>query len=111
MKSGASAYRIKTSMSRLAKAVGFEKHQAQVHFTELSITAYSGGNFHTEIAETRIKGISAYNIDLLSNFVSFLPQCIAPALADAMLTRIEKEKPLYVPELAPESWTGLILDR
>ncbi|WHS51091.1 threonine/serine exporter family protein [Rothia sp. SD9660Na] len=99
MKSGASAYRVKTSMSRLAKAVGLEEHHAQVHFTELSTTAYSGGNFRTEIAETRVKGISAYKIDLLSDFVSSLPERIDPALADATLTRIEKEKPLYAPLL------------
>lgn len=99
MKSGASAYRVKASMSRLAKAVGLEEHHAQVHFTEISTTAYSGGNFRTEIAETRIKGISAYKIDLLSDFVSSLPEQIEPAVADATLTRIEKEKPLYTPLL------------
>ncbi|WP_421082785.1 threonine/serine ThrE exporter family protein [Rothia nasimurium] len=99
MKSGASAYRVKASMSRLAKAVGLEEHHAQVHFTEISTTAYSGGNFRTEIAETRIKGISAYKIDLLSDFVSSLPERIDPAVADATLTRIEKEKPLYAPWL------------
>ena len=34
MKSGASAYRIKASMARLAKAVGLKEHHAQVTFTE-----------------------------------------------------------------------------
>ncbi|MDY3048933.1 MAG: threonine/serine exporter family protein [Rothia sp. (in: high G+C Gram-positive bacteria)] len=99
MKSGASAYRVKSSMSRLAKAVGLEEHHAQVHFTEISTTAYCDGNFRTEIAETRIKGISAYKIDLLSDFVSSLPERIEPAVANATLTRIEKEKPLYSPLL------------
>ncbi|MDY6051656.1 MAG: threonine/serine exporter family protein [Rothia sp. (in: high G+C Gram-positive bacteria)] len=99
MKSGASAYRVKVSMARLAKAVGLDEHHAQVHFTEVSTTAYTQGNFRTEIAETRIKGISAYKIDLLSDFVSSLPERIDPAQASAALTQIEKAKPLYAPWL------------
>ncbi|WP_237225269.1 threonine/serine ThrE exporter family protein [Rothia nasisuis] len=95
MKSGASAYRVKASMARLAKAVGLDEHHAQVHFTEISTTAYAHGHFRTEIAETRIKGISAFKIDLLGDFVSSLPPRIDPAVASATLTRIDREKPLY----------------
>ncbi len=51
MKSGASAYRIKASMARLAKAVGLDEHHAQVTFTEIATTAYGNGNFRTEVAE------------------------------------------------------------
>ena len=47
MKSGASAYRIKASMARLAKAVGLDEHHAQVTFTEIATTAYGNGNFRT----------------------------------------------------------------
>ena len=39
MKSGASAYRIKASMARLAKAVGLQEHHAQVTFTEIATDA------------------------------------------------------------------------
>lgn len=95
MKSGASAYRVKASMARLAKAVGLDEHHAQIHFTEISTTAYANGHFRTEIAETRIKGISAFKIDLLGDFVSSLPPSIDPAVASATLTRIDREKPLY----------------
>ncbi|MFW0111709.1 threonine/serine ThrE exporter family protein [Rothia sp. CCM 9417] len=99
MKSGASAYRVKASMARLAKAVGLDEHHAHITFTEISTTAYAGEHFRTEIAETRTKGINAYKIDLLGDFVSSLPEQIDPAVAAATLTRIEKKKPLYAPWL------------
>lgn len=97
MKSGASAYRVKTSMARLAKAVGLEEHHAQISFTEISTTAYANKNFRTEVAETRTKGVNAYKIDQLGKFVSSLPEQLDPAVADATLTKIDQAKPLYAP--------------
>ncbi|MDO4898520.1 MAG: threonine/serine exporter family protein [Rothia sp. (in: high G+C Gram-positive bacteria)] len=99
MQSGASAYRTKASMARLAKAVGLDEHHAQLSFTEISTTSYTGHNFRTEVAETRIKGINAYKIDLLGEFVSSLPQQISPAQASDTLDRIARVKPLYAPWL------------
>ena len=95
MKSGASAYRIKASMARLAKAVGLKEHHAQVTFTEISTSSYTEGNFRTEVAEQRTMGINAHKIDQLGKFISELPERITPAEANAELDRIDSAKPLY----------------
>lgn len=95
LKSGASAYRVKNSMARLARAVGLEEHRSQVTFTEITTTSYAIGNFRTEIAEQRAMGISAYRIDLLSDFVSSLPERITPREAEKEIDRIEKLPHLY----------------
>ncbi|MEX3609523.1 threonine/serine exporter family protein [Rothia sp. LK2588] len=95
LKSGASAYRIKTSMARLARAVGLEEHHSQVTFTEITTSAYASGNFRTEIGEQRALGISAYRIDLLSDFVSNLPDKIKPSEALQRLEEIENFPHLY----------------
>ena len=83
MKSGASAYRIKASMARLAKAVGLQEHHAQVTFTEIATSSYADGNFRTEVAEQRTMGINSYKIDLLGKFISELPDRISPSESDA----------------------------
>ena len=95
MKSGASAYRIKASMARLAKAVGLKEHHAQVTFTEISTSSYTEGNFRTEVAEQRTMGINAHKLDQLGKFISELPEKITPAEANAELDRIDSAKPLY----------------
>lgn len=95
LKSGASAFRVKNSMARLAQAVGLEEHHSQVTFTEITTSAYSKGNFRTEIAEQRVMGISAYRIDLLGDFVSHLPEKISPGKANEELDRIENLPHLY----------------
>ena len=95
MKSGASAYRIKASMARLAKAVGLKEHHAQVTFTEISTSSYTDGNFRTEVAEQRTMGINAHKLDQLGKFISELPEKITPAEANAELDRIDSAKPLY----------------
>ena len=95
MKSGASAYRIKASMARLAKAVGLDEHHAQVTFTEIATTAYGNGNFRTEVAEQRTMGINSHKIDLLGNFISELPERITPQEANAELERIDSMPHLY----------------
>jgi len=102
LKSGASAYRVKASMARLARAVGLEEHHSQVSFTEITTTAYSTGNFRTEIAEQRVMGISAYRMDLLSDFVSNLPEKISPQAASAEIDRIAT-----LPHLYSKFWLAL----
>ena len=72
MKSGASAYRIKASMSRLAKAVGLKEHHAQVTFTEISTSSYTEGNFRTEVAEQRTMALTPTR---LISWASSSPNC------------------------------------
>lgn len=99
MASGASAYRVKSSMSRLARSVGLDEHHAQVSFTEISTTAYADGFYRTEIAEQRTVGINAHRIDALGDFVSTLPASITAREANEALTRIESMPRLYKPWL------------
>ena len=56
LSSGASAFRVKHGMARLAQAVGIEQHHAQVTYTEIISTAYASGTFRTELAEQRAMG-------------------------------------------------------
>ncbi len=99
MASGASAYRVKSSMARLARAVGLTEHHAQVSFTEISTTSYAKGFYRTEISEQRAVGINAHRIDALGEFVSALPSQISPAVANRTLDRIEALPKLYAPWL------------
>ncbi|MCW1085607.1 threonine/serine exporter family protein, partial [Streptococcus anginosus] len=68
--SGASAYRVKNSMTTLAKAVGIAEHHAQVTYTEIIATAYANGTFRTGLAEQRQMGVNADRIDRLNNYVA-----------------------------------------
>lgn len=99
MAAGASAYRVKSSMARLARAVGLTEHHAQVSFTEISTTSYSKGFYRTEISEQRAVGINAHRIDALGEFVSALPPSISPQVAGRTLERIEALPKLYSPWL------------
>ncbi len=93
---GASAFRVKHSMAKLARAVGIEQHHAQVTYTEIIATAYASGTFRTELAEQRAMGVNADKIDLLSNYVDSLDgQQVLVEDVDKALDRIEKVPALY----------------
>lgn len=96
LSAGASAYRVKFSMAKLAKAVGIEDHHAQVTYTEIIATAYANGTFRTELAEQRVMGINADRIDRLVNYVDSLEgRSVLVEEVDAALDTIERVKPLY----------------
>lgn len=82
---GASSFRIKTSMSRLAKSLGIEHHQAFVTTTEIVATAHTNGTFRTEMVEQRSMGVNADLIDKLNRFVAELPAQMSPAEAQTGL--------------------------
>ena len=92
MKSGASAYRIKASMARLAKAVGVEGASRAGDLHRNSTSSYTDGNFRTEVAEQRTMGINAHKLDQLGKFISELPEKITPAEANAELDLIDSAK-------------------
>nr|WP_143180526.1 threonine/serine exporter family protein [Bowdeniella nasicola] len=93
--SGAGAFRVKDSMSRLAHAVGIESHRGQVTFTEITTTSFANGTFRTEIGETRRAGVDADKIDRLREFVRGLRPGMSVEDAHAALDEIESARPLY----------------
>lgn len=95
LESGASSYRVKISMARLAKAVGVDEHQAQVTFGEISSTVYAHGTFRTEVSEQRTFGTNAVKLDRLRHFVQHLKSHISVEDANAVLDRIASFKPEY----------------
>ncbi len=97
LSAGASSFRVKDGMARLAKAVGIEEHHAQVTYTEITITTYANGTFRTELAEQRAMGVDAYRIDQLNDFVKNLPDRMLVEQAEAELDRIASRGPLYSP--------------
>lgn len=97
LSAGASSFRVKNGMQRLASAVGIEEHHASVTYTEVTATAYANGTFRTELAEQRIMGVNAARIDELNNFVTTLPEHLLVEDAEKELDRIAKKKPLYSP--------------
>ncbi|MCI6573570.1 MAG: threonine/serine exporter family protein [Actinomycetaceae bacterium] len=96
LSAGASSYRVKDAMERLAHAVGIDRMYAQVTYTEISVTAYANGTFRTEIAEQRVLGVNADRIDALDHFVNSLPpRGLLAEDAEHALSRIERRPPLY----------------
>lgn len=92
---GASSFRVKASMNRLAHAVGIEEHRSLVTMTEIVSTGYSHGTFRTEIAEQRSLGVNADLIDRLNRFVSSLDGQISVEEAEERLSLAEKNKRVY----------------
>ena len=73
LSAGASAFRVKDGMDRIAHAVGIDKISIQVTYTEITATAFAGGTFRTELVEQRVMGINAERIDDLNVLVHNLP--------------------------------------
>lgn len=94
---GASSFRIKTSMSRLARSLGIEHHQALVTTTEIVATVHTHGTFRTEMAEQRSMGVNADLIDKLNAFVSGLPPRITAEKAEEGLEEAFASKRGYRP--------------
>ncbi len=95
LSAGASSFRVKDAMAKLATAVGIEEHHAQVTYTEITTTAYANGTFRTELAEQRVMGVNADRIDRINTFIANLPVRLLVEEADAALDAIEHEGPLY----------------
>lgn len=95
LSAGASSFRVKDGMARLARAVGIDELHAQVTYTEIAATAYANGTFRTELAEQRVMGVNADRIDQLNAFVKDLPEHMLVEEANAALDEIGRKKPLY----------------
>ncbi|EEZ91811.1 threonine/serine exporter family protein [Mobiluncus mulieris] len=86
---GASAYRIKISMARLATALGADEHNVQVTFGEISSTVYLPPYSRTAVLEQRAFGTNAAKLDRLRNFVQNLKPGTTIAAANAAMDRID----------------------
>ena len=95
LSAGASAFRVKDGMDRIAHAVGIDKISIQVTYTEITATAFAGGTFRTELVEQRVMGINAERIDDLNDFVHNLPGKMLVEDADDMLDAFANKDPLY----------------
>lgn len=92
---GASSYRVKLSMARLAAALGVREHHAQVTFGEISSTVYGRFNFRTEVAEQRAFGTNAAQLDRLRVFVQRLKLHMSVEEANQALDKISANGPEY----------------
>lgn len=97
LSAGASSYRVKSSMARMARAVGIEEHRASVSFSDIATSAYANGTFRTELYENRTFGVNADRIENLKSLSHNLRVDMTAEELDAQLDSIEYTKPLYGP--------------
>lgn len=95
LESGASSYRVKVSMARLASAIGVEAQHSQVTFGEISSTVYAHGTFRTEVSEQRVFGTNAAKLDRLRHFTQHLKPHVTVEDVNEILDRIQAFKPEY----------------
>lgn len=97
LSSGASAYRVKHSMARLAHAVGIDELHSQVTFSEIIISAYTKGTFRTESTEQRLFGTNANLLDNLRTYVAQLRPKMLVEEVDRDLEKIYAARIRYQP--------------
>lgn len=88
---GAGAYRVKSAMSRAARAVGLTRHESQVALMEITTTAWQGSNFRTEVTENRRVGVNVAKLDKLMTLCVQLHQDMTVKELDDQLDRINRE--------------------
>jgi len=113
LSAGTGSYRVKASMSRVAHAVGIERHEAHVTLTEITTTSHRGRSFRTEVAEVRAIGINAHRLARLERLARDLEARHVSTGEDvpvdevhAELDRIVATPPLYS-ALLNALWSGL----
>lgn len=113
LSAGTGSYRVKSSMARVARALGIERHQAHVTLTEITTTSHRGASFRTEVAEVRSVGINADRLAELEWLAGNLAaehartgQTVPVSQVAAELDRIERKQTLY-PTLVNGLWAGM----
>lgn len=92
---GASSYRVKTAMRKLASDLGIQEHHALVTMTEIAASAYSHGTFRTEVVEERAVGVNADLIDRLNRVVKQSYPGVAVDEVEEALNQAVKHKRVY----------------
>ena len=97
LSAGTGSYRVKATMARVARALGFDRHAAHVTLTEITATGHRGNNFRTEVTEVRSIGINADRLMELERTVSALPARVNVAEMTTHIDRIATKPLLYGP--------------
>ncbi len=95
LSAGTGSYRVKSHMTRAARALGLDRIAAHVTLTEITATSYRGPIFRTELTEVRSIGINADRLAQLERFSATLPAGADLDEVDAELDRIARRPPLY----------------
>lgn len=98
LSAGTGSYRVKSSMARVARAIGIDRHEAHVTLTEITTTSHRGASFRTEVAEVRTVGINADRLSELERLAGSFAKTGRGATVEevgAALDRIERKPPLY----------------
>jgi uncharacterized membrane protein YjjP (DUF1212 family) len=112
LSAGTGSYRVKSSMSRVARAIGVDRHEAHVTLTEITTTSHRGPSFRTEVAEVRSVGINADRLAELERLAGSLAARTAAGGSatveevTAELDRIEGRRPLY-PDVVNALWAAI----
>lgn len=94
---GASAYRVKSTMDRVAHRIGIAGHQSMVTMNEIVATAYGAGTFRTEVVENRGGGVNNDLIDRVNRYVATLEEGALAEDVEASLKEISSRRPIYGP--------------
>ncbi|MEV7973967.1 threonine/serine exporter family protein [Cellulomonas sp. NPDC089187] len=98
LSAGTGSYRVKSSMARVARALGIDRHQAHVTLTEITTTSHRGNSFRTEVTEVRSVGINADRLSELEHLAgSLVGRQATVDEVTAELDRIESKPLLYRP--------------
>ncbi len=109
LSAGTGSYRVKSSMARVAHAIGIERHAAHVTLTEITATSHRGASFRTEVAEVRSVGINADRLAELETLAGSLAASGRRATVEEItgeLDRIERKPPLY-PVVVNALWAAV----
>ena len=113
LSAGHGAYRVKAAMSRVAQALGVDRHEAHVTLTEITATSHRGHSFRTEVTEVRSIGINADRLAELERLTGGLERerlagGPAPTVeaVSAELDRIAAKPPLY-PVILNALWAAI----
>ena len=109
LSAGTGSYRVKSSMARVARAIGVDRHEAHVTLTEITTTSHRGASFRTEVAEVRSVGINAdrlAELERLAGTLAASPRRATVEQVSAELDRIERKPPLY-PDVVNALWAAV----
>lgn len=109
LSAGTGSYRVKSSMARVARAIGVDRHEAHVTLTEITTTSHRGASFRTEVAEVRSVGINAdrlAELERLAGTLAASPRRASVEQVSAELDRIERKPPLY-PDVVNALWAAV----
>ncbi len=109
LSAGTGSYRVKSSMARVARALGIDRHAAHVTLTEITTTSHRGASFRTEVTEVRSVGINADRLAELERLAVSLARSGRPATVEQVSTELDRieRKPLLYPDVVNALWAAM----